>query len=393
MKAIHFGAGNIGRGFIGLLLKEADYEVIFVDIDRKRIELLNSLPQYPVIIVGEEEQTKQVSGYRGISAANEEAVVQAVAEADVITTAVGKEALQKVAPLIAKGLAKKLRLSRISYEPLHIIVIACENVNENTSYLKSLIAPHITPKEWIEIETLVSFPNCVVDRIIPNLPPEKLTHPLAVAVEEYAQFAVDKTALKERVLDIPGVELTDNIQGVLEQKLFTLNMAHAIIGYYGYLAGFRYVHEALQDNCVQTLLDGAISEVSRLLHARHGITEEKQSAYVQKTLSRLKNPKLSDEVTRVARQPKRKLHPTDRLIAPARGAIEAEIIPAYLATGIAGALAYDYQGDEQARELIGELRQKSIDAVLREVASLSPDEALAQMVKSDFTFQKLVRRI
>ena len=392
MKAVHFGAGNIGRGFIGLLLVENGYEVTFIDVDERKIDLLNSNPRYPVIIVGEDETTKEVEGYKGLWANNQEEVIKAIAEANIITTAVGKESLQKVAPLIAEGLLKKLQLSKISSEPIHIIVIACENVNDNTSYLKSLILPYIAPEEWNEIENLVSFPNCVVDRIIPNISPDKLIHPLAVAVEEYVLFVIDKKVLGNKILNLQGAEFTENIKGALEQKLFTLNMAHAIVGYYGYLAGFQYVHEALEDTRVQTLLNGAMAEISQLLELKHGISEAEQQNYVQKTLKRLKNPKLSDEIVRVARQPKRKLHPTDRLIAPAQGALEAGITPAYLATGIAGALAYDYIEDEQAKELVRDLRQKGIDAVLRETALLNPNETLARMVKSDFTFQELTRR-
>ncbi|KKS36981.1 MAG: hypothetical protein A3G49_03410 [Candidatus Sungbacteria bacterium RIFCSPLOWO2_12_FULL_41_11] len=392
MKAVHFGAGNIGRGFIGLLLVENGYEVTFIDVDERKIDLLNSNPRYPVIIVGEDETTKEVEGYKGLWANNQEEVIKAIAEANIITTAVGKESLQKVAPLIAEGLLKKLQLSKISSEPIHIIVIACENVNDNTSYLKSLILPYIAPEEWNEIENLVSFPNCVVDRIIPNISPDELIHPLAVAVEEYALFVIDKKVLGNKILNLQGAEFTENIKGALEQKLFTLNMAHAIVGYYGYLAGFQYVHEALEDTRVQTLLNGAMAEISQLLELKHGISEAEQQNYVQKTLKRLKNPKLSDEIVRVARQPKRKLHPTDRLIAPAQGALEAGITPAYLATGIAGALAYDYIEDEQAKELVRDLRQKGIDAVLRETALLNPNETLARMVKSDFTFQELTRR-
>lgn len=393
MKAVHFGAGNIGRGFIGLLLLDAGYEVTFVDIDEKKIELLNTYSQYPVIIVGKNEKISYAEGYKGLSLKNKNGVIKAVAEADIVTTAVGKEALKEIAPILAKSLLKKLRLSKVSSESMHVIVIACENVNENSTYLKSLITNCLKPKELLDIEKIVSFPNCVVDRIIPNVTKDKLIHPLAVAVENYAQFVVDKNALGDKTLNLKGAEFTNNIKGVLEQKLFTLNMAHAIVGYYGYLAGFNYVHEAMRDSRIQTLLEGAISEVNELLMLRHGISKTEQQNYVDKTISRLKNPRLSDEITRVARQPKRKLHPSDRLIAPAKGAPEKGIVPAYLVTGIVGALAYDYDKDIQAMELVQDLRQKGIDAVLKETTSLNPDETLAKMIKSDYVFQTLIRKV
>lgn len=392
MKAVHFGAGNIGRGFIGKLLIESGYYVTFVDVVAETIRLLNETSEYPVIVIGEEDRVEVVKGYKALLIHNAEAVIAAIAESDVITTAVGKEALTKIAPFIAKGLAVKLKACRVGEWPVHLIVIACENVNDNTSYLASLVEKYLSPEEWKDIAALVSFPNCVVDRIIPNVSREKLAHPLAVAVEEYAHFAIDGNAIPQGSLVVAGVEISTNLRGLLEQKLFTLNMAHAIIGYYGYLAGLRYVHEALADPRVTVLLEGAFGEVGRVLEAQHGISEDEHAVYVAKTLKRLGNPKLSDEIIRVARQPKRKLHPSDRLVAPATRALEHGIMPSYLATGIAGALAYDYAGDDQARELVSELRQKGVDAVLAETASLSPHHDLARLVKSDFIFQSLSRR-
>ena len=391
MKAVHFGAGNIGRGFIGPMLIESGYDLTFVDVDESRINLLNSLGQYPVVLVGEDERTQQVSGFRGVSGNNTDAVADVVAEADIITTAVGKVALDKVAPVIARGFSKKLELARLATKPFQIVVIACENVSDNTSYLLSLIKPHLTEDEWGEVNRLGNFPNCVVDRIVPNIKQEPSAHPLVVVVEEYSQLVLDRASLKDNAVPIQGAELTDNISGVLAQKLFTLNMAHSIIGYYGYLAGFNMVHEAVQDYRVGRLLEGAVEEVSKLLVAKYGVLEEKQREYSRKMISRFKNPKLPDNLMRITKDPKRKLGPSDRLIAPSRQALECGITPTFLSTGIAGALAFDYQGDRQALELVAELRQKGIDAVLQDVASLNPDETLTQMIKSDFLFQELTR--
>lgn len=373
------------------MLIESGYDLIFVDVDEGRINLLNSLGQYPVILVGEDEQIQQISGFRGVSGNNVDAVADAVAEADIITTAVGKVALGHVAPVIAKGFSKKLELSRLATMPFQIVVIACENVSDNTSYLLSLIKLHLTEDEWEEINRLGNFPNCVVDRIVPNIEQEPSAHPLVVVVEEYSQLVLDRSSLKDDAIPIQGAELTDNISGVLAQKLFTLNMAHSIISYYGYLAGFGMVHEAVQDYRIGNLLEGAIEEVSKLLVARYGIAENKQKEYSSKMISRFRNPRLPDSLMRITKDPKRKLGPSDRLIAPSRQALESGITPTFLSTGIAGALAFDYQGDRQALELVAELRQKGIDAVLQDVASLNPDETLTQMIKSDFLFQELTR--
>jgi len=391
MRAVHFGAGNIGRGFIGPTLIESGYDLIFVDIDESRINLLNSLREYPVVIVGEDEQIKQVRGFRGISINNLNAVIEAVAEADIVTTAVGKMALEKVAPMIARGFSLKLKLAKVATRPFHVVVIACENVSDNTAYLLSLVRPYLKDEEWEEVQKLGNFPNCVVDRIVPNIIHETSAHPLMVVVEEYSQLVLDKNALGQNCIPIQGAEFTDKISGVLAQKLFTLNMAHCIIGYYGYLAGFDMVHEAVQDYRIGSLLEGAIGEVSRLLVARYGITEEKQREYSKTMISRFKNPRLPDNLMRITKDPKRKLGPADRLIAPSRQALEQGITPTFLSTGIAGALAFDYRGDRQALELVSELRQKGIDAVLQDVSSLNPDETLTQMIKSDFLFQELTR--
>ena len=51
MKAVMYGAGNIGRGFIGSLLSQSGYAVTFVDISQMIVENLNQNHSYPIRIV------------------------------------------------------------------------------------------------------------------------------------------------------------------------------------------------------------------------------------------------------------------------------------------------------------------------------------------------------
>ena len=48
MKAVHFGAGNIGRGFVGLLLHEGGYELVFSDVSAPLVEAINAVSEYTV---------------------------------------------------------------------------------------------------------------------------------------------------------------------------------------------------------------------------------------------------------------------------------------------------------------------------------------------------------
>lgn len=57
-KGVHFGGGNIGRGFVAELLHNSGYEVVFVDVMDKLIESLQSTKSYEVTEIGEEGERK-----------------------------------------------------------------------------------------------------------------------------------------------------------------------------------------------------------------------------------------------------------------------------------------------------------------------------------------------
>src|SRR5699024_6743600 len=132
MRAVHFGAGNIGRGFIGALLAQAGSGGTFVDVNQTLTDHINHEQSYDVLFAAEHTERIQVNHIQAINnQTHPEAVQKAIAEADLVTTAIGPSILPKVAPLIAEGL--KLRLKKQT-EPLAII--ACENMAGASSYLE-----------------------------------------------------------------------------------------------------------------------------------------------------------------------------------------------------------------------------------------------------------------
>ncbi len=121
MKALHFGAGNIGRGFIGKLLADAGIQLTFADVNQVVLDALNARHSYQVHVVGETEQVDTVSGVNAVSSIGDD-VVDLIAQVDLVTTAVGPVVLERIAPAIAKGLVKRKEQGNES--PLNII--ACE---------------------------------------------------------------------------------------------------------------------------------------------------------------------------------------------------------------------------------------------------------------------------
>ena len=105
--AIQFGAGNIGRGFIGLLLAQTGYEVIFVDVVDPLVEAINRQGKYTIkeIFDGQERSTT-VENVRAINGKAETEVVEAISQAAIITTAVGPNVLPIIARVIAQGLQR-----------------------------------------------------------------------------------------------------------------------------------------------------------------------------------------------------------------------------------------------------------------------------------------------
>ncbi|MGD8107265.1 mannitol-1-phosphate 5-dehydrogenase [Pantoea sp. FN0302] len=377
MKALHFGAGNIGRGFIGKLLADAGIELIFADVNQAVLDALNARHQYPVHVVGEQAQVEMVTGVSAVKSTSDE-VIALIAEVDIVTTAVGPQILERIAGSIARGLAK--RSDSANSRPLNII--ACENMVRGTSQLKQHVLAALPENLHAWVEQHVGFVDSAVDRIVP--PGEAGSNdPLAVTVETFSEWIVDKTQFKGELPTIPGMELTDNLMAFVERKLFTLNTGHAITAYLGQLAGHQTIRDAILDPAVRAVVKGAMQESGAVLIKRYGFDPEKHAAYIDKILGRFENPYLKDDVERVGRQPLRKLSAGDRLIKPTLGTLEYQLPHDNLVKGIAAAMHYRSAQDPQAQELEALLKSAGPQAALAQVSGLDINsEVVAAVVKA-----------
>jgi len=362
-QAVHFGAGNIGRGFIGALLAESGYFVIFADIDKSLIKELNAHESYEVHLLAEKERTEEVRSFSGMLSQGAE-VPNAIASPHtrLITTAVGPTILEKIAPIIAKGL-KERRLANAG--PLN--VIACENMVGQTQTLKKYVESHLSDEENAWLSEQVGFANCSVDRIIPAPTSNYAKNPLDVCVEEFSEWIVDKTLLRAPI-DPPvrGMILTDSLQAYIERKLFTLNCGHAITAYLGFVHGLERVDQALANQEIMKDVRGALKESGAALVKKHGFNAKDHEEYVERVFSRFTNPKLHDNVERVGRQPLRKLSKGDRLLGPTAMARDYGLPIDHLVRGIAAALLFDVKSDTQSVEMIGRINEIGIERAAAE---------------------------
>ncbi|GGA42304.1 mannitol-1-phosphate 5-dehydrogenase [Kroppenstedtia guangzhouensis] len=377
MLAVHFGAGNIGRGFIGALLSRSGYEVCFVDIQGRLVETIRERRAYKVHLLEEEDNRIDVNHVTALNSRTEpERVIEAVAGADLVTTAVGPSVLKSVAPILTDGLC--LRLEKDG-GPLN--VIACENMLGGSSLLKKLVTSEMTEEECREVDSLIGFPDAAVDRIVPE---QKGTDRLEVAVEPFYEWVVDVRGVRGTVPPIQGVTYVKDLTPYIERKLFTVNTGHAVCAYLGYIMGYGTVQEAIADPSVSETLRGALEETGEFLVQKHGFDPRDHQKYIEEILNRFRNPHLKDPVTRVGRSPLRKLGREDRLLGPALQMMDRGIQPNHLAVGIAAALCFDDPADPEAVKLQRMIKREGPAGTLQAIAGIAPEHPLVRRVREGY---------
>ncbi|MGT2666087.1 mannitol-1-phosphate 5-dehydrogenase [Streptococcus rifensis] len=378
-KAVHFGAGNIGRGFIGEILFENGFEIAFVDVNETIIDALNARGQYEIEIAEEGKRRIAVSGVRGINnGKHPEEVVAAISEADIVTTAIGPNILPFIAPLIAEGI--EARLKKGNTQPLD--VLACENMIGGSSFLYEEVQKHLTLEGLAFAKSYIGFPNAAVDRIVPAQSHED---PLFVIVEPFSEWVVETKAMMNPALSLEKVHYEEDLEPFIERKLFSVNSGHATSAYTGAFYGAATILEALQNETVKEKVEAVLAEIRSLLIAKWQFDEQALVDYHQVIISRFENPYIVDEVSRVARTPIRKLGYDERFIRPIRELKDRGLPYDSLLQTVAYVLNYYDENDPQSVELHKLIAEEPIKGAISQITGIKDDELISQIERAFFS--------
>ena len=372
MKAVMYGGGNIGRGFIGMLLSNSGYEVQFVDVVDAVVNTLGEKHQYPVRIIRTDGYTDiDVKNVSAVDGKNPDAVAEAIAEADIMATAVGVNVLKFIVGNIANGL--KLRRER-GAAPLNILI--CENLMDANHVIEGMIKEYLNDEEKAWFDENVGLVEASIGRMVPVQTEEmKDGDPMRVCVESYGFLPVDKDAFKGEIPNIKNMVPFAPFDFYLKRKLYVHNMGHATCAYLGDLLGLEFIWEAIDRDEVYIIVKGAMEESARALSKKYGVALEEVMLHITDLLHRFTNAALRDTCKRVGGDPTRKLNPADRLIGSSSLALEVGVTPAYIAIGAAaGLIRYinEAEGMEQ-----GEATAK---AVLADLCKLDTEGELATLI-------------
>ena len=320
-KIVIFGAGKIGRSFIGQVFSRSEYEVIFVDINRQLIELLNRQQQYKVVIKeGGNDRTLLIRHVRGICLDDTEQVIAELTDAGIVSLSVGQQGLQATIPILAQALISR----RQKYGDLPLDIIIAENMRNADSFIREEL------KKWLpedyELDRWVGLVETSIGKMVPIMTQKDIEEdPLQVFAEPYNALIVAKNGFRNPLPEVSFLEPKEHIKAWVDRKLFIHNLGHATAAYLGYQTYPKavYIWEVLEKDEIYRATRQTMLQAADILQALYPdeFTLSQLEEHIDDLLRRFMNKSLGDTLFRVGCDLYRKLGAEDRLAAPVQAAI------------------------------------------------------------------------
>lgn len=323
-KIVIFGAGRIGRSFIGQIFSRAGYEVVFVDVDHHLINLLNKHKCYKIIIKGESDDLLLIRNIRGIHFEDTARILNELSTTTVSAVSVGQSALPAVIPLIAKCLQQ--REDSENATPLDIIL--AENMRDAAGYCRTELIRLLG--QDFPLKKMAGLIETSIGKMVPFMTSEDLRQdPLQIFAEPYNTLILDKKAFLNPIPEIPWLAPKENMKAWVDRKSFIHNLGHAAAAYTGFLKhpDKVFLYGILDDPEIFQTTREIMQQSSSILMKIHPgeFTTEDLESHIDDLLSRFRSKTLRDTVLRVGCDLVRKLGPEDRLVAPISEALRTNM--------------------------------------------------------------------
>ncbi|CAL1516820.1 hypothetical protein [Chitinophaga sp. MM2321] len=367
-KVIVFGAGKIGRGFIGHLCSKSNRDIVFVDKDEGLISALKKSKTYQIHILNAKKDIVEINPQH-CYAINDPSWLDVFATAEVCFTAVFGNNLEDLAASIAKGIVHRMEQGNDG----SMNIITCENLSHAAAVLKQHVANKMhndASRQYLEAK--VGFVEGIMLKTCLSDP----DHPVNVMVQDFNELPCDLDGFKGKIPDITGLKPLPEFRNQLVRKIYTYNCINAVMTYMGAAKGYSYLSEAAADPEIYQMAATAGGEASKALLAEFGFDPAEQQAWVQSALDKFADPAIPDPILRNAADPVRKLRNDDRLIGPANLALKHHVVPRAIIAGVLAALQYE---DEEismktTRALHG------VGWMLQQYCNLDTNDLLFQMI-------------
>lgn len=314
-KLILFGAGKIGRSFIGQLFAQSGYEVVFVDIDEKIINELNARGEYEVIIKSNSpDETILVQNVRGVLGTQYEKVVSELITCDLAAVSVGQRGLNAIIPILAEAIIGRWNKGA---KPLDIII--AENMRNANEFIFSELCHYVQSN--FPLSECVGLVETSIGKMVPIMPESVMSKdPLLVYAEPYNTLILDRKAFKNPIPNVIGLAPKDNIKAWVDRKSYIHNFGHAAAAYAGYLASNEtvYLADVLENNAIREFVRSAMLQSAEILIRKHNgeFTLEDLTVHIDDLLHRFGNKALGDTIFRVGCDLQRKMYRNDRILSP-----------------------------------------------------------------------------
>ncbi len=369
-KAVIYGAGNIGRGFIAPVFAGAGYAVTFIDVNMEVVDAINKSGSYYIDIVGENAKRQLVEHVFAVDGRDNIKVAETIAGCETMACCVGANILKFIVPNIVNAL--KLKLERDKNATLDLLI--CENLMNADEKIRHIIIDTIGKEEYERLSPHLGLVETSIGRMVPVIPPEERTDPLMVRVESYDRLPVDRDAFKGAIPHIENLVPYSPFSFYLKRKLYIHNMGHAVCGYLAEGTEHTTIASAINDERIRTVTRDAMMESAKALSAAYSYSFDELNAHVEDLLHRFGNVKLGDTVKRIINDPVRKLQRDDRLVGAAYMCIENGIEPVNICKGIKYAVKYYLT--EQGKAVTDE----SIRECLTGVCGIGENDAVCTLV-------------